>query len=70
MTINSTSLTGIPPAAGPATELVVHRGRALRLPRSPKVIAGLLIMLAFGVLAIVGRWIAPYSPMPPISRTG
>jgi len=62
VTINTTSLTGIPPVAGPAAELVVHPGRALRLPRSPKVIAGLLIMLAFGLLAIIGRWIAPYSP--------
>ena len=62
MTINSTSLTGIPPVAGPGTELVFRRTRNLRLPRSPKVIAGLVILGFFGILAIVGRWIAPYSP--------
>jgi peptide/nickel transport system permease protein len=34
----------------------------LRVPRSPKVIAGLVILAVFTVVAIVGRWIAPYSP--------
>jgi len=62
MTINSTSLAGIPPVAGPNAELVFRRTRILRLPRSPKVIAGVVILAFFGVLAIVGRWIAPYSP--------
>src|SRR5713101_8145191 len=62
MTINSTSLTGIPPVAGPTADLLFHRTQILRLPRSPKVIAGLVILAFFGVLAIVGRWIAPYSP--------
>src|SRR5438046_1359101 len=62
MTINSTSLAGIPPVAGPTAELVLRPTRVLRLPRSPKVIAGLVILGVFGVLAMVGRWIAPYSP--------
>ena len=62
MTINSTSLAGIPPVAGPTAELVLRPTRVLRLPRSPKVIAGLVILGVFGVLAIIGRWIAPYSP--------
>src|SRR5438874_3558417 len=62
MTINSTSLAGIPPVAGPTAELVLRPTRVLRLPRSPKVIGGLVILGVFGVLAIVGRWIAPYSP--------
>src|SRR5437763_3758646 len=62
MTINSTSLTVIPPVAGPTPELVLRRTRILRLPRSPKVIAGLVILVLFGLLAIIGRWIAPYSP--------
>src|SRR5258708_19236991 len=62
MTINSPSLAGIPPVAGPTAELVLRPTRVLRLPRSPKVIAGLVIFGVFGVLAIVGRWIAPYSP--------
>ncbi len=34
----------------------------LRLPRSPKVIAGIVITAAFTVLAVIGRWISPYSP--------
>jgi peptide/nickel transport system permease protein len=34
----------------------------LRLPRSPKVLAGLGILLVFAVLAVVGPMIAPYSP--------
>jgi peptide/nickel transport system permease protein len=34
----------------------------LRLPRSPKVIAGAVITAAFAVLAVLGRWISPYSP--------
>jgi peptide/nickel transport system permease protein len=62
MTISTTSLTGTPPVAGPTAELVFRRARILRLPRSPKVIAGLVILVVFGFLAIVGRWIAPYSP--------
>ncbi len=36
--------------------------RTLRLPHSPKIIAGLLMLLGFLVLAIVGPWIAPYDP--------
>src|SRR6202167_3258328 len=36
--------------------------RALPLPRSPKVIAGLVILAVFAVIAIIGAWIAPYSP--------
>ena len=62
MTINSTSLTTVSPGAGPSVEPVFHRARILRLPRSPQVLVGLVIMAVFGVLAIIGRWIAPYSP--------
>lgn len=35
---------------------------ALRIPRSPKVIVGLVILGIFIVLTIVGPWIAPYNP--------
>jgi oligopeptide/dipeptide ABC transporter ATP-binding protein len=61
MTINSTSLV-VSPAPGPTSGPVLQRGRILRLPRSPKVISGLVILVLFGLLAIFGRWIAPYSP--------
>ena len=54
MTINTTSLT--------QTSAPMRRARVLRLPRSPKVVAGLVIMGIFGVIAIIGRWITPYSP--------
>src|SRR5205807_9207282 len=61
MTIDSTTLTQAP-LAGPTPEPIFHRTRILHLPRSPKVIAGLVILAVFGVVAIIGRWIAPYSP--------
>lgn len=62
MTINSTSLTALPPVAGPSAAPVFTRTRSLRLPSSPKVIAGLVILAPFGLLALIGRRIAPYSP--------
>src|SRR6266436_6779912 len=62
MTINSTALSTVSPGAGPTVEPVFHRARILRLPRSPQVVIGIVILAVFGVVAIVGRWIAPYSP--------
>jgi oligopeptide/dipeptide ABC transporter ATP-binding protein len=62
MTINTTSLSTVSPGAGPSVEPVFHRDRILRLPRSPQVLIGLVILAVFGVVAVVGRWIAPYSP--------
>ena len=61
MTISPTSLTQVTPAGGPSS-VGFHRTRVLRLPRSPKVIAGLVILGLFGVIAVIGRWAAPYSP--------
>jgi oligopeptide/dipeptide ABC transporter ATP-binding protein len=57
MTIDSTALT-----QGPPVEPILHRTRILRLPRSPKVTAGLAIVGVFGLFAVIGGWIAPYSP--------
>src|ERR1700684_3382218 len=57
MTINTTIL---PEATTSIAE--ARRSRALRLPRSPKVIVGLVILAVFVVMAIIGAWIAPYSP--------
>jgi oligopeptide/dipeptide ABC transporter ATP-binding protein len=62
MTLDSASLTVIPPAAGPGPVPVFQRAGVLRLPRSPKVIAGLTILGLFTLVAVIGRWIAPYSP--------
>jgi peptide/nickel transport system permease protein len=61
MTIDSTAL-GTSPVAGPTPEPIFHRTRILRLPRSPKILVGLVILAVFGVVAIIGGWIAPYSP--------
>src|SRR5438067_130060 len=61
MTIDNTAMTSAP-IAGPTPTPVLQRGRILRLPRSRKVVAGLLITGIFALLAVVGRWIAPYSP--------
>jgi peptide/nickel transport system permease protein len=47
--------TALPGKAG-------RRRRALQLPRSPKMIAGLALLLFFVVMAIVGPFVAPYSP--------
>ena len=54
MTINSTTITQ---ATAP-----LRRARVLRLPRSPKVIAGLVILGVFTVVALIGRFFEPYSP--------
>ena len=54
MTLDSTTLVNV--------EAPLERVRILRLPRSPKVIVGLVILGIFGLVAIIGRWIEPYSP--------
>ena len=54
MTLDSTTLVNTQPP--------LERVRILRLPRSPKVIAGLVIFGIFGIVAIIARWIEPYSP--------
>lgn len=60
MSTNVQSLAATPSQGGSSP--VVPRFRALRLPRSPKVLAGLGILLLFAVLAVIGPMIAPYSP--------
>src|SRR5580693_2251254 len=47
---------------------VVSRGK-LQLPRSPKLLAGLGILGAFIVLAIVGPLVAPFNPSSSLSTT-
>jgi len=61
MTIDHTALT-VAPLAGPVSEPVFRHARILSMPRSPKVIAGFVILFLFGLFAIIGRWISPYSP--------
>jgi len=54
MTLDSTTLV--------QTQAPLQRARILRLPRSPKVVAGLVIIGLFTIVAIIGPWIVPYSP--------
>ena len=61
MTIDSTALAQAP-VAGPAPKPMLPKMGALRLPRSPKVIAGLVMLAPFAVVAVIGQWISPYSP--------
>ena len=61
MTISPSSLTEMAPVGGPGG-VAFHRTRILQLPRSPKVIAGIVILGLFGLVAIIGQWAAPYSP--------
>ena len=62
MTINATPISELAPVPGPLPVPGLHRARVLILPRSPKVIAGVVILAIFGLVAILGRWLAPYSP--------
>jgi peptide/nickel transport system permease protein len=64
MAIGITEDRGGTPAPGLelAGASVIRRGRRIRLPRSPKVLAGLGLLLCFLLLAIVGPSLAPYDP--------
>jgi len=59
------------PVGGPlgTSELTEQTGRRFRLPRSPKIIAGLVMLAAFLILAIVGPIVAPYNPSASTSTT-
>ena len=57
MTTDATTLvTAAGPPPGP------RMSRALRFPRSPKIIVGLIILGVFAILAIIGPLLEPYSP--------
>ena len=66
---------GVDPASEPVggplgtSELTEQRGRRFRLPRSPKIIAGMVMLAAFLILAIVGPIVAPYNPSASLSTT-
>jgi peptide/nickel transport system permease protein len=47
---------------------VVKRGK-LQLPRSPKLLIGLGLLTIFIVLAVIGPWIAPFSPALSLTTT-
>jgi peptide/nickel transport system permease protein len=46
----------------PETGLAAGRRRTLRLPRSPKILVGAGLLAFFVLLAIIGPFVAPYSP--------
>jgi peptide/nickel transport system permease protein len=62
---------GDEPGTGPLPPPVTApiRGRRIRLPRSPKIIAGLAMLAAFLIVAIVGPIVAPYNPSASSSTT-
>jgi peptide/nickel transport system permease protein len=47
---------------GPAPVAAIGRGRAFRLPRSPKIIIGLGMLAVFVIIAIIGPLVAPDNP--------
>jgi peptide/nickel transport system permease protein len=72
MAIGSSTHLG---AAQPADDAPVTAGAArggrsrLRPPSSPKVLIGLGLLIVFGILAVIGQWIAPYNPARTFSTT-
>jgi len=63
---------GAPGAVGPPEPAVTVRGwnrHILQLPRSPKIIFGLIFLGLFLVIAVIGPWIAPYPPGATLSTT-
>lgn len=65
MSVNADDLlpAGQLPAGEPATPVIPKgRIRAIRLPRSPKALTGLIIIAVFALLTLIGPWIAPWAP--------
>ncbi len=63
--IGTEQVTGGAPVPGAAllgTGSPRRRQRALRLPRSPKIIVGLAMLTFFVLLSVIGPLVAPYSP--------
>src|SRR5579875_392291 len=67
MSVSADDLAPLPAGQLPAGQLpapvkVKGKDRALRLPRSPKAIAGLVIIAVFALLTLIVAWVAPYAP--------
>jgi len=62
--ISTDQVTGGGPVPGSALSprTTPRRQRALQLPRSPKIIAGLALLAVFVLLSLIGPLVAPYSP--------
>jgi len=64
------AVTTTEPAAVAVEAAPPLRGRRLRLPRSPKVLIGLALLIVFLILAVVGPLIAPYNPSADLAASG
>jgi peptide/nickel transport system permease protein len=66
---------GVDPASEPVggplgpADPTTRQTRRIQLPRSPKIITGLIMLAAFLILAIVGPIVAPYDPSASLSTT-
>ena len=66
---------GVDPASEPVggplgpADATNRRTRRIQLPRSPKIITGIVMLAAFLLLAIVGPIVAPYDPSASLSTT-
>ncbi len=60
------AVTPSEPAARPAGR---GRSRRIRLPRSPKILAGLVLLTFFILIAIIGPLVAPYDPGTSLNTT-
>jgi peptide/nickel transport system permease protein len=56
-------------SAGRGPGPAARRSRRVQFPRSPKIITGLVVLVVFLVLAVVGPWVAPYDPSASLSTT-
>jgi peptide/nickel transport system permease protein len=57
------------PDGAPPGVVAPASNRRLTLPRSPKIIAGAVMLIVFVVFAIIGPWIAPYDPSASVTTT-
>src|ERR1035438_9502467 len=60
----------IPPPGPVVTASVPRKGRRMQLPRSPKILVGLGMLIFFLFIAVLGPALAPQNPSASASTTG
>jgi peptide/nickel transport system permease protein len=60
--MSSNVAIAVDPGALPTPPVAVARRRAVRLPRSPKILVGIGLLVFFVLVAIIGPWVAPFDP--------